>query len=437
MERQTQPVAVHPTRRQFLKTAATAVAAASSLSVERSAHAAGSGVFKIGMIGAGGRCAGAAKDAMDADSDVRLVAACDIHMDRVKGKLEALKKQKPEQVQVKDTNCFDGLDGYKGVIEASDVVLIANAAKFHPLHTLAAIEAGKHVFCEKPHGIDPYGLKMLARACELAKAKKLCVASGLHSRHHLGYQEAIKRIHDGAIGDIVAIEENFLRQPYGVYRRQEGWTELQSQLGNQYHFVWLSGDDVPQSLVHNMDRASWALHEQAPLKCHGIGGRASSFSEEHGDVFDHHSVIYQFANSVRVYAFCRTEVRCYNEYSSIILGAKGRCDLMRCVIEGENKWKYEGHAPEPHGHEHVVLFDALRKGEVINNGDYMVRSTLMGVMGQISCYTGAEVTWDQITKSDFHFPIKPEDCRMDMEPPVKKGPDGTYPVYVPGVTKLI
>ncbi|MFA6561852.1 MAG: Gfo/Idh/MocA family oxidoreductase [Verrucomicrobiia bacterium] len=429
--------AKEPTRRQFLRTSAAAVVAASSLPIERAAHAAGSGVFKVGMIGAGGRCAGAALDAMNADSDVRLVAACDIHMDRVKGKLEALKKKKPEQVQVKDSNCFDGLDGYKGVIEASDVVLIANAAKFHPLHTLAAIQAGKHVFCEKPHGIDPYGLKMMARACELAKQKKLCVASGLHSRHHLGYQEAIKRIHDGAIGDIVAIEENFLRQPYGVYRRQEGWTELQSQFGNQYHFVWLCGDDVPQSLVHNMDRASWALHEQAPLKCHGLGGRASMFSEEHGDVFDHHSVIYQFANGVRVYAFCRTEVRCYNEYSSIMLGSKGRCDLMRCIIEGENKWKYEGHAPEPHGHEHVVLFDALRKGQVINNGDYMVRSTLMTVMGQISCYTGAEVTWDQINKSDFHFPVKPEDCRMDMEPPTKKGPDGTYPVYVPGVTKLI
>ncbi|MBM3890439.1 MAG: Gfo/Idh/MocA family oxidoreductase, partial [Verrucomicrobia bacterium] len=427
------------TRRNFLKTsaAATSAAALSQLSIERAAHAAGSGVFKIGMIGAGGRCAGAAKDAMDADSDARLVAIHDVFMDRVKGKLEALKKQKPEQVQVKDSNCFDGLDGYKGVIEACDVVLIANAAKFHPLHTMAAIQAGKHVFCEKPHGIDPYGLKMMAKACDLAKQKKLCVVSGLHSRYHLGYQETVKRIHDGAIGHIVAIEENFLRQPYGVYRRQEGWTEMQSQLGNQYHFVWLCGDDVPQSLVHNMDRASWALKEQAPLKCHGIAGRSASFGEEYGDVFDHHSVIYHFPNGVRVYAFCRTQVRCYNEYSSIILGSKGRCDLMRCRIEGETNWTYDGKAPEPHGYEHVKLFEALRKGEVINNGDYMVRSTMMTVMGQISCYTGAEVTWDQINKSDFHFPIKPEDCRMDMEPPAKKGPDGLYPVYVPGVTKLI
>jgi predicted dehydrogenase len=424
-------------RRQFLKTAATSAVALGALDVGRYAHAAGSGVIKIGMIGAGGRCAGAAKDAMDADSGTRLVAACDIHMDRVKGKLEALKKQKSEQVEVKDSNCFEGLDGYKGVIEASDVVLIANAAKFHPLHTMAAIQAGKHVFVEKPHGIDPYGVKLMAKACERAKQKNLAILSGLHSRYHLGYQETIKRIHDGAIGDIVTIEENFLRQPYGVYRRQQGWTELQSQLGNQYHFVWLCGDDVPQSLVHNMDRASWALKGELPVKCHGLGGRASSFNEEYGDVFDHHSVIYQYASGVRCYAFCRTEIGCYNEYSSLIFGTKGRCDLMRCTIQGETNWKYKGDAPEPHFYEHVKLFEALRKGEIINCGDYMANSTMIGVMGQISCYTGKEVTWDQINKSDFHYLVKPEDCRMDMEPPVKLGPDGRYPVYVPGVTKLI
>ncbi len=424
------------TRRQFLRTSAAAVAAVGSLSVERAAHAAGGGVIKIGMIGAGKRCAGAAENAMKSGPDVRLVAIHDVFMDRVKDKLEVLKKKKPDQVQVDDAHCFDGLEGYKGVIEASDVVLIANAAKFHPFYTMAAVQAGKHVFVEKPHGIDPHGIKTLTAACELAKQKKLCVVSGLQSRYHAGYIETMKRLHDGAIGDIVAIEENFLRQPYGVYRRQEGWTELQSQFGNQYHFVWLSGDDVPQSLVHNMDRATWALKETPPLKCHGLGGRASSFSEEYGNTFDHHSVIYHYANGVRAYAFCRTEVGCYNEVSSIILGSKGRCDLTRCQIEGETKWRFEGKA-DPYDAEHRALFGAIREGKTINNGDYMARSTMIGIMGQISCYTGAEVTWEQINKSDFFFAPKCEDCRMDMEPPVKIGPDGAYPVYVPGVTKLI
>lgn len=424
-------------RRQFLKTTAASAVALGALDISRFAHAAGSGVFKIGMIGAGGRCAGAAMDAMNTGPDVRLVAIHDVFMERVREKLDVLKKAKPDQVQVDDAHCFDGLDGYKGVIAASDVVLIANAAKFHPFHTMAAIQAGKHVFCEKPHGIDPHGVKLLVKACELAKQKNLCVVSGLHSRYDLGYQETIKRVHDGAIGDIVTIEENFLRAPYGVYPRKPCWTDLQSQIANQYHFTWLSGDDVPQSLVHNMDRATWAMKEVAPLKCHGIGGRASQFSEEFGNVFDHHSVIYHYENGVRAYAFCRTEVGCYNEYSSLILGTKGRCDLMRCRIEGETKWKYPGKAPEAHFYEHKMLFEALRNGKVINNGDYMAKSTLMTIMGQISCYTGKEVTWEQINASDFYFPPKPEDCRMDMEPPVKKGADGSYPVYVPGVTKLI
>ncbi|MCX6897133.1 MAG: Gfo/Idh/MocA family oxidoreductase [Verrucomicrobia bacterium] len=427
------------TRRQFLKTstAAATVAAVGALDISRYAHAAGNGVIKIGMIGAGGRCAGAAENAMNAGPDVRLVAIHDVFMDRVKGKLEVLKKKKPEQVQVDDAHCFDGLEGYKGVIEASDVVLIANAAKFHPFYAMAAIKAGKHVFVEKPHGIDPHGIKTLIAACELAKQKKLSVVSGLQSRYDSAYQETMKRIHDGAIGDIVAIEENFLRAPYGVYRRQEGWTEVQSQFGNQYHFVWLSGDDVPQSLVHNMDRATWAMKEQAPLKCHGLGGRASSFSPEHGNVFDHHSVIYHYANGVRAYAFCRTEVRCYNEVSSIILGSKGRCFLLQCRIEGETNWKFEGKHENAYDVEHRVLFDSVRNGTPVNNGDYMAKSTLITIMGQISCYTGAEVTWDQINKSDFFYAPKCEDCRMDMEPPVKLGPDGTYPVYVPGTTKLI
>lgn len=424
-------------RRQFLKTTAASAVALGALDVSRFAHAAGAGIIKIGVVGCGGRGAGAAMDAMNTGPDVRLVAMADVFMERVKQKLDVLKKAKPDQVQVDNAHCFDGLDGYKGVIEASDVVLIANAAKFHPLHMLAAIQAGKHVFCEKPHGIDPYGVKMLVKACDLARQKNLCVVSGLHSRYHLGYQETIQRIHDGAIGDIVAIEENFLRQPYGIYRRKPEWTELQYQFANQYHFTWLSGDDVPQSLVHNMDRATWALKETPPLKCHGLGGRASSFGEEYGDVFDHHSVIYHYANGVRAYAFCRTEVNCYNEYSSLIFGTKGRCDLMRCRIEGETNWRYEGKAPEPHFYEHVVLFDAIRNGKVINNGDYMARSTLITVMGQISCYTGQEVTWEQINASDFYYPPKPEDCRMDMEPPSKKGPDGLYPVPVPGVTKLL
>lgn len=432
------PIINETSRRTFLKTSATAATAVAvgAVDIGRSAYAAGSDTIKVGMIGCGGRNGGAVLQAMTADPGVRLVAMCDIFMDRIKAQRENFKKQKPDQVAVDDDHCFAGFDGYKKVIESSDVVLIANAAKFHPFHTMAAIQAGRHVFTEKPHGTDPAGLKLMKAACELAKEKNLCVVSGLHSRYHAGYAETVQRIHDGAIGEIVSIEENFLRAPYGVSDRKAGLTELEWQCSTQYHFVWLSGDDVVQSLVHNFDRARWVLKEQVPLKCHGLGGRSTMFEPLYGNVFDHHSVVYEFANGVRLYAFCRTTTGCYDESSSLMFGTKGHASITGSRIWGENAWQWQGKC-DPYQVEHDRLFAAIRAGKPINNGDYMVKSTMVGVMGQLSCYTGKEVTWEQMNKSDFAYAPKPEDCHDGMEPPVKPGPDGSYPVYIPGKTELL
>lgn len=447
MNAETTPNAV--TRRNFLKTSATAAATVSvaSLSVARFAHAAGSDVLRVGLIGAGGRNTGAGAQALKADKGARLVAICDIFPDRVKNareyiRAELAKEGRADAVQVPDAHCFAGFDAYKQVIELSDVVCIANAAKFHPLQALAAVQAGKHVFVEKPHGIDPYTVKMMRRASDLAREKGLSMVSGLHSRYHPGYAETIRRVHDGAIGDIISIEENFLRAPYGVTERKPGLTELQWQCSTQYHFRWLSGDDVPQSLVHNLDRARWALKELNPVKCHGLGGRSSMVEPIYGDVFDHHSVVYEFPNGVRVYAFCRTTTGCYDEYSSLIFGTKGMANVMACRITGANPWRWQPasndpHQVDPYQIEHDRLFAGIRAGKPVNNGDYLVDSTMTTVMGQISCYTGKEVTWEQIWASDFFYNVKPEDCRDDMDPPVKPGPDGSYPVPVPGRTRMI
>ena len=395
-----------------------------------------SDIIRVGMIGCGGRNTGAAVQALSADPGARLVAMCDIFMDRVKARREMLKAQKKDQVIVDDDQCFEGFDGYKHVIAASDVVLIANAAKFHPFHAMSALQAGKHVFVEKPHGIDPAGIKLMQRAAEVAKEKGLCLVSGLQSRYHAGYAETVQRIHDGAIGDVIAIEESFLRAPYVVIDRAPGLSELEWQCSTQYHFRWLSGDDVPQSLVHNLDRASWVLHDTAPVKCHGLGGRSSMTDAIYGDVFDHHSVVYEFESGVRIYAFCRTTTGCHNGTSSIILGSKGRASILPCQIWGENEWHYEGQC-DPYQVEHDVLFRAIRSGEPVNNGDYMARSTMIGVMGQISCYTGEEITWERVNSSDFCYPPSPEECHDGMEPPVVPGADGSYPVPEPGFTRLL
>ena len=426
------------TRRDFLKvsTGVASAVALGALGLQSRVYAAGSDVIRVGMIGCGGRNSGAADQALTADKGARLVAMCDIFMDRVKAVRGILKKGKPDQVIVDDDHCFAGFDGYKHVIEASDVVVIANAAKFHPHHALSAIQAGKHVFVEKPHGIDPLGMKVMQQAADLAKQKGLCLVSGLHSRYHTGYAETVQRIHDGAIGDVVAIEENFLRAPYGVIDRKPGLSEVQWQCSTQYHFRWLSGDDVVQSLVHNLDRASWVMRNKVPVKCHGLGGRSSMTEPLYGDVFDHHSVVYEFENGVPIYAFCRTTTGCYDESSSIVLGSKGKADILGCRITGETNWRWTGKC-DPYQREHDVLFAAIRSGKPVNNGEYMVPSTTMCVMGQISCYTGKEVTLEQIKKSDYYYPPKPQECHDGMEPPVKVEANGSYPVPLPGRTQMI
>lgn len=427
-----------PSRRDFLRTSMAAAGTASfgGLWLARSAHAAGGDLIKIGLIGCGERGPGAANNAMNVDRGVRLVAMTDIFAGRVRNRRDMLKKWKPQQVSVDDAHCFSGLDGYKHVIECSDVVLIACSAKYHPVYLRAAIDAGKHVFVEKPHAIDPVGVRAVSAACELAKQKGLSVMSGLHSRHDPRYRESIQRVHDGAIGEIVAIEENFLRPPYRLCYREPNLNEVEYQFMNQYHFSWLSGDDVPQSLVHNIDRATWAMKGQTPVQAHGLAGRSASFGDVYGNVFDHHSVVYEYANGVKMYAFCRTQNGCYNNAHSYLLGSKGRCCVTAGTIEGQTKWKYRGPAANPYDLEHEALLKAIRSGTPVNCGDYMTRSTLVAVMGQLACYSGRELTWEQVSKSDFVFTPKVEDVRLDMAPPVTPDAKGNYPVPMPGITEF-
>jgi len=422
-------------RRQFLKTSAGFAAAVAAVDLGKSAWAAGNDTIKIGVIGCGGRGTGAATDALDADPGARLVAMADIFSDRLESSLARIKAHCPDRTQVDADHKFVGFDGYKHVIESSDVVLIACSSKFHPKYLRAAVDAGKHVFVEKPHGIDPVGIRATQEAADLAKTKGLCVLSGLHNRHAVGVQETMKRIHDGMIGNIVSMEVNFLRAPYVLVARQPGWSEIEYQYRNWYHFSWLSGDDVIQSLVHSVDKACWAMHEEPPLKAHGLAGRSASFGEIYGDSFDHHSVVYEYANGVKMYALCRTQKNCYGGVSDYIYGTKGRASLLNHRIQGETNWDYPGPFPSPYKEEHKALFAAIRSGKPINSGSYMANSTMVAVLGQIVCYTGNQLSWKKAISADFAF--EPRDCDFNTVPPVKPGADGNYPVAVPGVTKLI
>lgn len=432
----TRPVAKQADRRTFLKVSA-GTAALAGLPLARAVHAAGSETIRIGMIGCGGRCGGAAAESMSVGPFVKLVAMYDVFEDRLQAKRKLLKQQFPQQVLVDDDHCFTDFGGYQKVIDSVDVVLIACASKFHPMYSEAAVKAGKHVFVEKPHGIDPVGCRRMQAACDLAKQKGVSLVSGLQSRFHRGFQETIKRIHGGAIGDVVAIQSMFLRAPYQTVSRNPKYTETQYQFSNWYHFCWLSGDDVTQSLVHNLDRVAWIMHEKMPKWCFGLGGRSSSFGEVYGDMFDHHTVVYEYDNGTRVYALCRTQVGCYDNATDVVLGSKGRCYLGECRIEGQTKWRFEGPHNNPYVEEQKALIESVRNGKPINSGYHMANSTLFAVMGQVACYTGKPITWEEIAKSNLQFGPAPEQSTFETPPPTKPDKTGNYPLPVPGVTKLL
>lgn len=427
------------TRRDFLKQASVAAGAATiaGLPIARSAHAAGDETIKIGMIGCGGRCTGAAAESLSAGPSVKLVAMYDVFPDRVQGRRKVLKDRYPDQVQVDDAHCFSDFQGYQKVIDSVDVVLIACASKFHPMYAEAAIKAGKHVFVEKPHAIDPVGCRRMQAVCDLARDKGLSIVSGLQSRFHAGFQETVKRIHDGAIGDIVSMQSMFLRGPYQTVARNPAYTETQYQFSNWYHFCWLSGDDVPQSLVHNMDRVAWIMKEEMPKWCFGLAGRSTSFGEVYGDMFDHHTVVYEYASGARVYALCQTRNGCYGNSSDIVMGTKGVCHLGACRIEGENPWTFpRDQHNNPYAAEQKALIDAVRSGQPINSGYHMANSTLSTVMGQIACYSGKPTNWDDVAQSDFEFGPSPDEASFDTPPPVTPDATGNYPLPVPGVWKI-
>lgn len=425
------------TRRGFLKASAAGAAAATGLAIARGAHAAGDETVKIGMIGCGSRCSGAAAQSLKAGPHVKLVAMYDVFEDRLQNRRAGLKQQSPDQVLVDNDHCFSDFDGYQKVIDSVDVVLIACASKFHPMYAEAAIKSGKHVFVEKPHAIDPVGVRRMQAACDLAKQKGLSIVSGLQSRFSLGWQETVKRIHDGIIGDVVAMQSMFLRGPYGLVGREQNLSEIQYQFRNWYHFCWLSGDDVPQSLVHNVDRMSWIMKEEMPTWAFGLGGRSSSFGEVYGDMFDHDTVVYEYKSGARLYALCRTQHGCYGNSGDVIMGTKGTCHLAQRRVTGETNWQYKGPGNNPYDDEQKALIDSVTGGQPINSGYHMVGSTMIGVLGQIACYTGVAVNWDEAYKSNLQYGPTPEESSFEIPPPVLPDVTGNYPLPRPGETKLL
>lgn len=422
-------------RRNFLKSSSAALAVSSltaSSGLAQGVHVTGSDLLRIGLIGCGGRGTGAASQALAADPNVKLVAMGDAFSDRLQSSLATLDANKAiaDKLDVPAERWFVGFDAYRKVIEHSDVVLLATPPHFRPIHIKAAVEAGKHIFAEKPVGVDATGVRSVLASCEEARKKKLAVVSGLAMRYSYPYREAIKRIHDGALGDLRTLQANDFRGPIWVKPKQPGWTEMEYHMHNWYYFTWLSGDFNVEQHVHMLDLCSWVLRDEYPVRAYGIGGRQVRTGPEYGNIYDHHSVIYEYASGVKLFANCRQQAGCMNDVGTYVMGSKGAANLAARgpEIQTDTKWVYRGEKNNQSQTEHDELFASIRSGNPINNGEYMSNSTLLAIMGRMATYTGQTITWEEAMNSQEN--LAPDRYAWDAQPPESK-------VAVPGVTKLV
>ena len=400
------------------------------------AHAAGSDVLRVGLIGCGDRGTGAATQALGADSNVKLVAMADAFEDRLQKSLEILQKDEKVagKLDVKPDHRFVGFDAYQKLLDSGvDVVLLCTPPHFRPLHLQAAVEAGKHVFAEKPVAVDAPGVRSVLATCELAKKKRLSVVSGLCLRYDNGFRETVRRIQDGAIGEVVALFANDYRSGRWAKPRQPDWTDMQYQMRNWYNFTWLSGDFNVEQHVHFLDVCAWVMKDQYPVKAVGMGGRQVLTEPEYGQIYDHFSVVYEYADGAKLVSNCRQQPDCKNDMSAQVIGTRGRALLserrkgLRIKTAG-GTWIYDGPENQMYQTEHDELFASIRNGKPINNGEYMAKSTLLAIMGRMAAYTGQEITWEMALNSKEN--LSPSRYAWDAQPPAAQ-------IAVPGQTRFV
>jgi myo-inositol 2-dehydrogenase / D-chiro-inositol 1-dehydrogenase len=412
-----------------------ATAATTTLALDRVAHAAGTDSLKIALVGCGGRGAGAANQALTADTSAKLVAMVDVFPDRLATGLNSLKTQKPGQVDVPPERQFIGFDGYREAIALADVVILATPCAFRPLHFEEAVRRGKHVFLEKPVAVDAPGVRRVLAAAAEAKRKNLKIAVGFQRRHHRGYRDLVQRIHDGAIGGIHTTRAYANTPTRAGLPRKPDETELQYQLRNWYYFGWLSGDFIVDNLIHGMDISNW-IKGAYPVRAQGMGGR-QVMKEHYGNLFDHFAVEYEYADGARLFAQCHRIVGCWVSVTEHAAGTTGTADFIQgrrmFHVKGTHPWDLRmdpGH--NPYQQEHDDWFAAIRNDLPYNEADYGAKSTLTSIMGRMAAYSGKVVEWEDALNSNLS--LVPEPLTWDTPAPVQADEQGNYALPVPGVT---
>jgi predicted dehydrogenase len=418
---------IPPSRRQFLQSSA-AIAGTLAAAGQLSAHVSGGDTLRIGLIGCGGRGTGAAENALKADPYNKLVALGDAFPEKMTKCLKNL-EEFGDKIDVPKERQFSGLDAYKHVIDSVDVVLLCTPPGFRPMHLRAAVEAGKQVFCEKPMATDGPGVRSVIESARIAKEKNINLVSGFCYRYEPSKRETVKRIHDGAIGKVVAIQADYLTGPIWHVDRTPAMSDMEWQIRNWYYFTWLGGDHIVEQHVHNLDKAAWVLGDKYPIAATGLGGRQVRIEQPRfGHIFDHHAVVFEYEDGVKLFSYCRQQDHCANDISDHIFGTNGSCQLMKHTIDGPNKWAYRGKNENMYQVEHNELFASIRAGKTINDGSFMAPSTLMAILGRMATYTGKRVTWEQALNSKEN--LMPEKLDMAASLPMP-------PVAMPGITKVI
>ena len=425
-------------RRQFIKTSTAATVggmiATPAMLGTRSFAASPGDPIRVGLVGCGGRGTGAAAQALKAGPDIHLVAVGDAFEKAITGSLKAVASEAgADKVKVKADKTFVGLDAYKKVIESGvDVVLLATPPGFRPVHLRAAVEAGKHIFCEKPMATDAPGVRSVMESVRIAKEKKLAVVAGFCWRYDYQKRELFKRIHDGQIGQVRAMYGTYLTGPVKpmpkAETRPEGITDLEWMVRNWYNFNWLGGDGLVEQAVHTVDWLAWVMKDVPPVSCTAVGGR--QIPAHGGNIYDHIEVNYDWEDGTRAFLAQRQIPGCHNENFLTVYGTKGTglINSRGVSIIGENPWRYSGEKPDMYQVEHNELFTSIRAEKPINDGDRMAKSTLMSIMGRTAAYTGQHITWEMALGSQQVLVPEITDWNSVVD---------VQPMAMPGRTKFI
>ena len=426
-----------PNRRTFLKNTSLALIGttlAYHSGVSASLPGSRKPTLKVGLVGCGGRGTGAAAQALQADPDVVLTAMGDVFEDRLNESYNELLKTGKEKVKVSNKNKFVGFDAYLKVIQSGvDVVLLATPPAFRPDHLTAAVNAGKHVFAEKPVAVDAPGVRKVLAAAKKAREKNLSLVSGFCYRYDLSNRTAIERIHKGDLGDIRSVSTFRHGGELWSFPRQPEWTDMTYHMRNWYYYNWLSGDFIVEQAVHSIDLMAWAMGDQMPVKATGTGGRQVRVADIYGNIYDHFAVEFEYGNGAKGYHFTRQQNGTSHRNTLELMGTDGNAliTLGRShEITGKNAWKYTGPTNNMYQTEHDEFFASIRNGKAMNDGESMANSTMMAILARMAAYTGQSISWDQAIQSNETLGPATEDYSWDLNwkvPPIAK----------PGITKFI